>query len=86
MRDKDQRGLIVYFNDGSSLSLQFPKQTEDEAAARLKLENVLEKRQMIFEVDGRLYVIPFESIKYVRVFPAPASVAGHTLITGASIS
>ena len=85
MRDKDQRGLICYFNDGSSLTLEFPKQSDNQAAAQLKLEDVLERRNLLFEVDGRLYVIPFENIRYIRVYPAPPSIPGYTYIKGASI-
>ena len=86
MKDQDQRGLICYFNDGSSLSLEFPNQSDNEVSAQLKLDKVLETRKLLFEVDGRLYIIPFENIRYMRVYPAPASILGHTYIKGASIS
>jgi len=86
MNDEDKRGLICHLINGSSLALEFPKQSENEAAALLKLENVLESRQLLFEADGRLYIIPFENLRYVRVYPAPANIPGHTYIKGASIN
>jgi len=82
---KDKRGLTVYFNDGSKLSLDFPKQSPNEAAAQLKLDDVLKKRYMLFEADSTFLMIPFENVRYVQLYPAPPEVRGHTYITGASI-
>ena len=30
-------------------------------------------------------MVPFENVKYVQVYPAPADVSGHTYIKGASV-
>ena len=83
---KDQRGLTIYFNDGSKLSLDFPKQSPNEAAAMMKLDDVLKKRYMLFEADSTFLMIPFENVRYVQLYPAPDSVQGHTYIKGASIT
>jgi hypothetical protein len=83
---KDKRGLTIYFNDGSKMSLDFPKQSPNEAAAMLKLDDVLKKRYMLFEADSTFLMIPFENVRYVQLYPAPDSVQGHTYIKGASIT
>ena len=83
---KDERGLKIHFCDGSSLSVSFPRQTQNEAAAQLKLDDVLERRQILLEVEGALIVIPFENMKYFQLYPAPAVVRGHTYITGARVT
>lgn len=83
---KDTRGLTIYFNDGSKLSLDFPKQSPNEAAAMMKLDDVLKKRYMLFEADSTFLMIPFENVRYVQLYPAPDSVQGHTYIKGASIT
>ena len=83
---KDKRGLTVYFNDGSKISLDFPRQSPSEAAAMLKLDDVLKKRYMLFEADSTFLMIPFENVRYVQLYPAPDSVQGHTYIKGASIT
>jgi len=83
---KDQRGLTIYFNDGSKLSLDFPKQSPNEAAAMMKLDDVLKKRYMLFEADSTFLMIPFENVRYVQLYPAPDSVQGHTYIKGASMT
>ena len=44
--DMTQRGLTIYFCDGSKLSIEFPVQTPNEMAALLKLEEVLKQRQI----------------------------------------
>jgi hypothetical protein len=83
---KDTRGLTIYFNDGSKLSLDFPKQSPNEAAAMMRLDDVLKKRYMLFEADSTFLMIPFENVRYVQLYPAPDSVQGHTYIKGASIT
>jgi hypothetical protein len=83
---QDKRGVTIHFNDGSKLSLDFPKQAPNETAAALKLDDVLKKRYMLFEAESTLLMIPFENVRYVQLYPAPASLQGHTYIKGASIT
>jgi len=83
---QDRRGVTIFFNDGSKLSLDFPKQAPNETAAMLKLDDVLKKRYMLFEAESTFLMVPFENVRYVQVYPAPASVQGHTYIKGASIT
>jgi len=82
---KDERGLTIFFNDGSKMSLAFPKQSLNETAAMLKLDDVLKKRYMLFEVDSTFLVIPFKNIKYVQLYPAPPQLHGHTYVKDANI-
>ena len=81
----DKRGITIFFNDGSKLSMDFPRQSPNEVAAAMKLDDVLKNRYMLFEVDSTFMMIPFENVRYVQVYPAPAAVPGHTYIKGASI-
>jgi hypothetical protein len=83
---QDKRGITIFFNDGSKLSLDFPKQSPNEAAAAIKLDDVLKKRYMLFETDSTFLMIPFENVRYVQLYPAPEKVQGHTYIRGASIT
>jgi hypothetical protein len=83
---KDQRGVTIFFNDGSKLSLAFPRQSANEMAAMLKLDDVLKKRYMLFEADSTFLMIPFENVRYVQLYPAPESLQGHTYIKGASVT
>ena len=81
----NQRILTIHFCDGSKLSVEFPQQTSNEAAAQLKLDDVLTQRQMLLEVEGSLVIVPFENVKYLQFHPAPAVVRGHTYVTGATL-
>lgn len=82
----DQRGVTIFFNDSTKLSLTFPKQTPNEVAAMLKLDDVLKKRYMLFEADSTLLMIPFENVRYVQLYPAPDALQGHTYIKGATFT
>lgn len=83
---KDKRGLTIHFNDGTKMSLDFPKQSPNEFAAMLKLDDVLKKRYMLLEADSSLLMIPFENVRYVQLYPAPEALQGHTYIKGASVT
>ena len=83
---QEKRGVTIFFNDGSKLSLDFPKQAPNEAAAMMKLDDVLKKRYMLFEAESTFLMIPFENVRYVQLYPAPDKVQGHTYIKGASIT
>lgn len=82
----DKRGVTIHFNDGSKISLDFPKQAPNEAAQFLRLDDVLKKRYMLFEADSAFLMVPFENVKYVQLYPAPAEVPGHTYVKGASVA
>jgi len=81
----EQRGISIFFNDGSKLTLDFPKQSPNDAAAQMKFEDVLKKRYVMFEADGALMLIPFENVKYIQLYPAPDKVPGHTYIKEATV-
>ncbi len=81
----EKRGVSIFFNDGSKVTLDYPKQSPNEAAAQMKLEDVLKKRYVMFEADGTLMLIPFENVKYIQVYPAPDKVPGHTYIKDATV-
>jgi hypothetical protein len=85
-RMPDKRGVTIHFTDGSKISLDFPRQTENEAAAQLKFDDVLKKRYMLFEADGALLMIPFDNVRYVQFYPAPKDISGHTYVKGASMT
>ena len=84
MKDQ-QRGITVYFNDGKSMKLDFPKQTANDIAAGMRLKEIFAARQILAEIDGALVVIPFESIKYVVAHPSPPTLPEY-VIKGASIA
>ncbi|HEX2831326.1 MAG TPA: hypothetical protein VHP37_33675 [Burkholderiales bacterium] len=75
--------MTIHFCDGTKLCVDFPQQTTNEAAAQLRFDDVLKNRHILLQVEGTLFLVPFENIKYVQFHPAPDVVRGHTYITGA---
>ena len=81
----ERRGLTIYFTDGTQLKLDYPKQTQSEAATYVKLKEIFASRMVLAEVDGVALVIPFDNIRYIEAHPAPAAMPEHTL-KGATIA
>ncbi len=80
----NERGIRIYFNDGTSLSLAFPTQTDNPYARAVATEEVMKRRILTVEADGSLLVIPFENIKYLAVYPASQPLPKHS-IQGATV-
>ena len=80
-----QRGLTIYFMDGKTMKLDFPKQTLNDWGAVIKIKEVLGQPHLLAEVDGMLLVIPYANIKYLAAYPAPGQLPEHT-IKGATIA
>ena len=80
----DERGMTVHFMDGSKLKLSFPKQTKTDEVVSIRMEKLLDKPALLVQADGALLSIPFTSIKYVQVSPAPGGLPDY-VIKGASV-
>ena len=84
MNDKQKRGMIIHFTDGTKKVLEFPQQVADsDATAAARIKDALEARHLVIEAEGALIVIPFESVKYLQVYPAPKKLPSG-VIRGAS--
>ncbi len=84
MSDQPQNGMRIHFVDGNSLTIDFPPQRENRAGRELLFEDIMKKRMLTVAADGALHVIPFENVKYISVFPAPAEL-DKSIIQGATI-
>jgi hypothetical protein len=81
-----ERGLSIQFINGTCLKVSFPLQ-EDNYKRKLMVEEVLKKRALLIEAEGGIRCIPFDTIKFINIYPvAAAEVGGLGLITGAQIS
>lgn len=84
MSEKEKRGMIIHFIDGSKKVLEFPPQVAPgDANVALKLQELLDARHLVIEADGALVVIPFENVKYIQSYPAPKKLPAG-VIRGAS--
>lgn len=78
-----RRTMTIHFNDGTSLSFDFPQQA-DRHAVTAKAEKLLSAPNLTVEADGTVILIPLTSVKYVQVYPAPETLPGG-VIKGATI-
>jgi hypothetical protein len=76
--------LTIHFTDGSDLSVTFPQQTDDFHQMAAKVQKALDANQLAIEIDGELFVIPMNNIKYLQVNPAPRKLP-DTVIRSASL-
>jgi len=80
-----ERGMTIHYMDGTQLDLRFPKQVKSDDSVGVRLERLLDNNVLMLEVDGALMVVPFSSIKYLQVSPAPGKLPDY-VIKGASMT
>jgi hypothetical protein len=81
-----ERVLTLHFIDGSKLSFDFPEQSTNLAAKRLKLADMMGKN-LVIEAEGQVFVFPTSSIKYLALSipmlgkkDAKAALPGHAIL------
>ena len=83
MNPNQKRTMSIHFNDGSSKLFEFPAPVADgDHSLASRIKEALDARHLVLEADGSLVVIPIESIKYLRSFPAPAKLPGYAMRGG----
>ena len=75
----NERGMTIYFMDGSKMAVTFPKQVKSEEAVSVRLEQMLDKAALMVEADGALLMLPFSNIKYLQVYPAPPRLPDYVI-------
>jgi len=80
-----QRGLTIFFMDGTTAQVTFPVQNEDLYRRKVMLEEVLKRRALTIEADGAIHFIPLDNVKYMTIFPGGEIVDSGT-IKGASFN
>jgi hypothetical protein len=51
--------------------MTFPQQSDDFSQIASRVQKALDANQLAIKVDGELFVIPMNNIKYLQVNPAP---------------
>jgi len=78
-----KRFLTIHFNDNSQLSVTFPQQTGDFNQIASRVQKALDANQLAIEIDGELFVIPMNNVKYLQVNPAPEKLPDIVIRSGA---
>jgi len=80
----NKRYLTIHFTDGSKLSVAFPKQSDDFHQMANRVQKALDANKLAVEIDGELFVIPMNNVKYLQVNPAPEKLP-ETVVRGGSL-
>ena len=78
-----KRFLTIHFNDGSKLSVTFPQQSDSFSQIASRVQKALDSNQLAIEIDGELFVIPMNNVKYLQVNPAPEKLPDTVIRNGA---
>ena len=79
----DKRYAVIHFNDGTKITIDFPKIAEDFNIGE-KVQKITNNQCLLIEVEGSLMTIPMTSIKYITSYPVP-NVLPDIVIKGAVI-
>jgi hypothetical protein len=63
--------LVIRFVDGTEERFEYSRPPQDDANLVARLQEILSAQHFMIEVDGKLVVYPFHSIKVIEVFPVP---------------
>ena len=81
---KNDRRITIAFIDGTDMQFEFPKQIDDPSKIVTALRGTLREQMLVIEVEGAMYTIPYNNVKYIRVSPCPDKLP-DTAITGAPL-
>jgi hypothetical protein len=78
--------LIIHFTDGTSLDAAAPRQATDPMRVLQNVRRAMESDKLMVEIDGQLFLIPLNNVKYVQLSPAPDAlpegvIRGATLVS-----
>jgi hypothetical protein len=71
MTKQDTGTLVIRFVDGTEERLEYSRPPQDDVSLVARLQEILNAQHFIIEVDEKLFVYPFHSIKAIEVFPVP---------------
>ena len=72
--------LTVFFLDGTKATFRYPRQSgADASTIASTVKKAIDADKLVLEADGDLIVIPVNSVKYIRVSPAPVQLPGGVL-------
>jgi len=78
-----KRFVTIHFIDGSKLSATFPQQSDTFSQIASRVKKALDANQLAIEIDGELFVIPMNNVKYLQVNPAPEKLPDSVIRSGA---
>jgi hypothetical protein len=71
MTKQDTGTLVIRFVDGTEERFEHSRPPQDDVNLVARLQETLNAQHLIVEVEGKLVVYPFHSMKAIEVFPVP---------------
>ena len=68
---KENRLITIAFTDGTNMQFEFPKQIDDPSQIASVLRKAMTEDKLVLAVEGAMYTIPYNNVKYIRVSPCP---------------
>jgi hypothetical protein len=63
--------MVIRFVDGTEEKLEYARLPQDDVNLVARIEEALNGNHLLVEVEGKLVVYPFNSIKAIEVIPVP---------------
>ena len=63
--------LAIHFIDGTRMTCEFPRQSEDPMRILRNVRRALESDKIAIELEGQLVLVPTANVKYLSVSPTP---------------
>ena len=76
---KSKRWMTIFFTDGTKLKFDFPKQRDDTSNIGAMIKKAMNQNQLILEVEGTMFTIPFVNVKYIQIYPCPEKLPDTTI-------
>jgi hypothetical protein len=74
----DKRTMVIHYVDGTEQMFMFPRQA-DEYSIGIRFHEFMSQNHILFEVEGKLLLIPFHQIKKIEFSPLPDKLPGNVI-------
>jgi hypothetical protein len=71
MTERNMGILVIRFVDGTEERFEYARLPQDDVNLVARIEEALNAKHLVVEVEGKLIVYPFHNIKAIEVFPVP---------------
>jgi hypothetical protein len=71
MTEHNMGTLVIRFVDGTEERLEYAGLPQDDVNLVTRIEEALKAQHLLVELEGKLVVYPFNSVKAIEVSPVP---------------
>ena len=75
----NMRVMTVRYTNGTAHKFAFPAVSEDKFNVAARIQELLNQKQLLLELGGRLIIIPFENVQMIELNPAPDKIPPNAI-------